>query len=404
MFSKLTLCLMMVFGAMASTAFGSSYLGIQDEDSSSSLPLLDRLLATFDWNIQSNDDWVVDFSEATASNEIVGSYNTSVQNYTITLHDEDCTSAITDIDAAGIAFTSASTGIGQDNLQVQLDLVQSKLLSTSPIVFPVGTDNAVMDIRFCVRLDLVYKQEGAEDVSVNFHQTKFDIQVNMTSGFEITAFTSRTEAELAQDTVNLDNYNVTAHRLEFNESDFEDMDAWAIDSNPQTLTNGVGKNILAVVIVANNAPAEGVIMDKILSFQFNLTNGGVAYDMADSEDYVGGVLWQPVCGTFQDKPACGFKTIVISEYFQELGNQSATGTGEVLFKFGSTQPARRLTRTLQATTNSESSSQFELDVGIEGVPIDPIMEEQLDSGAMSNIITTSSFMAIFMIGSLMFYM
>jgi len=388
----------MVVALMASTVWGSPALR-------NTMANHARNLADFDWAIIPNQDWLVAFAET--GEEIKGTYNISEgKNYSFSVYNHNCTIAFDDPSTdVGITVIPAISDEANNILEVAMDLNPSQLVITSnEIVFEADIENGI-DIRFCLRVDLMTSDDETTATSVNFHVTQFDIQVDTSTGFSVTSIdTEREDAQITNEDATLE-YNVVAHRLSYDASDFSNMSAWSVLTSDEedALPNIGNGGELAIVIQADNSPA-GVNMVEILSF--NLVSGAVDNDLA-SNTYAGGILWDDACGVLDGKPTCGARTILIAEYFATNEAQTASGSGLVLFSFGSGSSRRLESRTLQIggeENNGGNAAQFELNVNLQG-------NQNLDNGeeeSSAPTTVTTSFLMTIVVGmggsALLFFM
>jgi len=350
---------LMAIGALASAAHGSAL----------------RKLADFDWDMVSNEDWAVAFEAA--GEEIAGSYNVSTgkeSNFYLEIFDKECATELTGV---GVTADSASTTPGI--VGVTLDLDPAELVSGNQIVTADG-DNIV--IEFCLKARLVLTDETSE--SINFHETKFNIAVDMSQGFQVAAIaTARDEATQETDSVAL-NYTMTAILLDEESLDVSNDATWTART-AGTYGNG-GK--LGFVAYLDNAPS-GVSIADITQFTLQGT------DMA-ANDYLGGAFFEQDAGTYDNgKQARAAKTILASSFFTEATQQTNDASGTAILSFGRRLATREL-------SGESESSEFNLKIDLEGQGVGEVDEE---SGATVIVSTTmgASFMAV-LIGSALFFM
>lgn len=341
---------------------------------------VDRILQDFDWAITSGG---FDVAFGNGGEEIVGNYTVPVGKETLlalTVQKQvngACESFAT---AENVYVTAGAPTSSEDGLVDVTMTLNTNSLNANSVVAEYDVTSNELQIYFCLRADLLYSGDTA--VSVNFHETMFNITVDMTSGFEVTAMTAR-DAALSETKEASLNYNITAHQMNPT-TDLSNSSTWEIGTN--TLNNG---DALYVLVVANNAP-DGVEMKEVLNFNF--TAGTVSNNL---KEYVGGALFQEQCGTTtDDKPACAFKALLASEYFDSLVagvSEPGAGVGNVLLGFSG---ARRLgARALQADSDI---TQFGLEVDLNA----PFAAPEEES---AGVVSTTSFMAV-MIASALFFM
>mmetsp|Transcript_15659 Transcript_15659/g.24361 ORF Transcript_15659/g.24361 Transcript_15659/m.24361 type:complete len:367 (-) Transcript_15659:346-1446(-) len=358
---------LMVIGALASAAHGSALRKLQD----------------FDWAI-TDGNWTVAFADG-GGNELTGVYGipSGKDAFSEELYQEDCSTALGD--NPGVTLSGAPVA-SDDQLTVNLDLVQAALTNDNVMVADNG-DNTI-SIKFCYRVDILL-QTGGE--SINFHETKFDITVDLSQGFTVDAITT-VRNEASQETENTEvNYALTASLVVVDDTvmNLAATDAWVAETGNYNNGASVG------IAVSFASATSGVSLADCTSVMVGET------DVA-SASYGGGALFAKDCGdTFRvdgstSQSACVMRFLLVSSYFDEPGEQTVPVSGTCVLAFG-----RRLaTRELQGNSGT---SQFDLSIDLEGPGANAEMDEE--SGASVVVSTTmgASFMAV-LIGSALFFM
>jgi hypothetical protein len=287
-------------------------------------------------------------------------YNISSKPYAATLYEYDCLAKVEvgeEILSYSYEETPESSPSSYKNLAVKVNVHQENIQNVTNGVW-VNGEPGFGKIRFCVRLDLMAGTEYP--VSVNFHEQKIDITVDMRMGFEVTDITTdRDESTLENKTATVD-LSINAYRC--------DEDDGPISNSP--LSQG---SPLRVCIVTSDTE---YTLTEVLDFELNQDGvyGGSVTPVTNGET---NSLTESSCSGNK----CVIKTMLVSSFFdlRNAPNTNVEGSGKIAFNFAS-ESRRKLasnvklqiastddTRNLQEGQD-ESSSSFRLTLQIQMPP------------------------------------
>jgi len=281
------------------------------------------------------------------------------------------------------------------------------------------TDPALSILKFCLRLDLLSLNPDFDDtsstvadtISVNFHETKFEISIDMTSTFQINDITTeRTDATNIEEEATLD-YSITAVLADPIESaDIMAADPnttlWKVADESYSVRNG---EPLAVLICMENAPTDGGIQFKeVTSFKISNANNFAGDAAVDMTTEFGGMLLASNCDVNDDGiPCCIAQTMIQSAFFNDFGTEGGTtvlpvridGSTAMEFVSGGTI----LQRKLQFSGGGQpGDGQFELQANLESNKELNVAEESSANTNSVTKMTAASCMALILGGSLLF--
>jgi len=324
----------------------------------------------FDWNItefEGEGFVVVKFDDENAESEVKLNYYASTKHTTVQLFDyANCNTSETTTSTPGILTTGVYTEAERvsTTLEIPLNINQTAITDSS---FFGGTAEARV-IQVCIRIDLMANLNTTNpdfEESINFHETKLEIQVDMTKGFEVVGVsTDRTKATETNETASLD-YSVLA---------FEIDDASATGAELTTRGTYTQGDFLTIGIITNGT---GVEVEQII--QMNIT-GNTDYDSIKS-DGEPSALTQRDCGVditsndYGAKKGCKVKTMLVSDFFDTAEPQDLTIKGVAVMKF---VRARRLAnidaRDLQEASSADDT--FGLTVSLKPMNLGDYVETQ----------------------------
>jgi len=322
----------------------------------------------FDWNITEREtDFVtVEFSDASAGDEVKLNYYASNKTTLVQILDyENCNMTVTN--GASAITTASSPTVGTDELlEVPLDIIQASI-AASDYYTAQGSNNETGVIQVCVRIDLMgdidgNTTNGAEE-SINFHETKIQIEIDMTKGFEVTGVsTNRTAATETEKNATLD-YTVLAFETDETGAD--------LTGGTQQYTQG---DFLQIGVRTNGT---GVEVANII--EMTLT-GDTTFESVKASDASTSALTERTCdGTVLNNLAgCKVKTMLVSDFFVNANPSAINVTGTAVMQFAR---ARRLSSFRGLQEASDTNEEFGL-----SVPLQPMdMGENTDSSTQDNI-------------------
>jgi len=275
----------------------------------------------FAWEIEPEDGYpIIAFDQGNADSEIVFRYNftgtLSAQKYlTSAIYEDDCT---TEADASLGLLQVTPEG---NEIQLDVDVDQSTITDSKHYSAPSATTGL---ITFCVRMDYMYKDSEGNEMSINFHETKVDITVDLTANFTLTGIsTDRTEA--SEDSANADlDYPVEAYFCD--------------DANDEITPDpfAQGSALQVCVKIDDEVVTEDVYVKDILRFVVSQPEG----PGTPSVNIAGGTpdpLTAKLCGL---DGKCNVKTQLPSKYFVDPNPNDLQVDGIALLAFGS--PSRLL--------------------------------------------------------------
>lgn len=274
----------------------------------------DRMLqGDFEWDITPEYGYpTIAFDEANDENEVVFKYNftgaISQSKYlAVGLFQADCNQTAD----ASLNFIDSTIA---DELTVDVDIVQETIAQS---VHYTDVDQTSAKIDFCVRVDYMY-DDGTAPESINFHETKVTINVDLTANFTLESIiVDRDDADERDANAELD-YPVIAYFC--GDDDVE-------INNPTPLTQGSALQFC--VKVADNVTAD-VYVEDILSAVLSQPGS----DTTNS---------QPITGSNPDALTdknclelgiCNVKTQLASKWFSEIDPNPLRVDGVALLALG----------------------------------------------------------------------
>jgi hypothetical protein len=318
-----------ILAATAATALSQrSATDVQEESN--------RDLADFNWDVGPEDGYpIIAFNDATENGEAVFKYNftgdasdPNAKYLNVTLWQFDCLGAA---DATALSLTDSISG---DELNVGIDVVQATIASSTEHY--VDFNGTAAEITFCVRVDYMYVDPVDGPSSVNFHETKVTISVDLLANFTLTAINvDRTNATAADANAKLD-YPVIAY--------------FCNDANENTtLTQGpIFQGGLLEVCIMTTTAVENVYVRDILTFVITQPNGPAEATPTEIiTNATANALTNKDC-TANTDGKCNVQTQLLSKYFIETLPKDLRIDGIAILAFGPDPgpPAvRRLLRT-----------------------------------------------------------
>lgn len=308
--------------------------------STSSIPSSQPSKDKFSWDIEPRGDPIVAFDDASDQEEIMIDYNISLQENTVVVYQEDCLTAVpfSEIEVhKTLSPTSSSHGI----LAVDLDIMQGAIMESA--VWTDG-DVGVGYIDICIRVDLMLIDGTDPPESVNFHETKLALTIDLTRNFEVTLDLNRTEA------------NTTAQEVSADYS----MVACQCDENENCINKIVTPGSMVILCLESTSP--GVMFVGIQSM--DLTQNSLKWHPIT--DGVGDDL---TALTLQGEK-CVVRTLMASVFFQDESPPNVIVEGVAMLEFTNTTDGgvRRLHSKIvnrgMEETEEEGASTFSVDLGL----------------------------------------
>jgi hypothetical protein len=296
--------------------------------------VVERRDQDFSWNISSLEGYpIIDFDTDTLDSEIVFMYSfTGTANNNKYLEPKlylaDC---VTEGTPGALTFDNSTAG---NVLTLNVDVVQA-LIDPSAYYTPAA-DELSANITFCVRVDYMYTPLGSSvSESVNFHETKVTIAVDLTAGFNLTSINvERTGADQEEADAELD-YPVIAY--------------YCNDGNQELATAPIYNqgDVLQVCIRIDDALAdEDIFVEDIVTFI--LSQGGNPALAAAPTTAIQNRQTDPLtlkdCDSVGDG-RCNVKHQLTSKFFDDPSPGDLEVNGIALIGFGTpTGAARKLIR------------------------------------------------------------
>jgi len=305
-------------------------------------PLLSTVVAQtgdFAWDITPVENWPqIAFDATTSESEVMFRYaytGTLDENKYLSaaLFQADCTSpAENSLNVTNFLITGSE-------LDLDLDIIQSTITDS---VHYSPTSATTANIDFCLRVDYNYKNALGDVMSVNFHETKVDITVDLTANFTLTGITTdRTAAD--EDAANADlDYPVEAYFC-------NDVNGLIV---PAPFAQG--SSLQVCVKIDDTVVTEEVYVDDILSFVVSQPAGP---EVAGTPNVLNGSpdpLTEKACGL---DGICNVKTMLPSRYFVDPIPNDLQVDGIALLSFGT--PARKLKATIRGSIKAHNEDALE---------------------------------------------
>ena len=313
------------------------------------VPTVEATVGAFDWNIMADPNIGVSFDDANSESELKFKYTVDDKNVIATIYEIDCVT-IADVNPESISATVMGTPLPGKlkDVDVIVDIDQTTITS-SDYFSTDGTFDETSKVEFCLRLDLTM-EDGT--TSINFHETKTTIDIDMTNDFEIIGVTTnRTAATETAKNTTLD-YSIQAYQC---------LSDGSADATVKTQGASVG------VCVETNATGLDVVSITEMDlhqddFTFAAIDNAKVSPMTSS-NCVG------VSGT-----DCYTQVMLISEFFDKANPSAIIINGTCVLGF---QGARRLSsvrgggaaggdRSLQEEVAGDVVDQFAVQVPLQG--------------------------------------
>ena len=279
---------------------------------------------TFLWDITSRQGFpAINFDASNANSEVQFKYDfTGVpgpKKYLLPqLYLSDCT---TESNSPGALLVNNST-TGQE-FDLDVDIVQDLIDSSD--YYTAAADGLSAEINFCVRVDYMYTPEGeAVSESINFHETKVTIDVDMTaSTFQLTSISAeRTDADVQDGVADL-SYQVAAYYCDDTYTD--------LSASPPSYSQG---DVLQVCIKIDDSLADqDVFVDDILSFVVSQL-GDEALRASPTNAIANRQTDPMTLKVCNDNGQCNVKTQLTSKFFDDLSPGDLQVSGTAVLSFG----------------------------------------------------------------------
>jgi len=296
-------------------------------------------------------------------------------NPSVEIFDGDCgeganpkttgfTYALTGLEGTEIDVSGAFTADGRTS---ELDVtVDPQTLSSDPDLFTDNGDNSA-SIVFCIR----YSLDAAGDLEVNFLENLITMNIDLSAGFSVEAFSVTPKDKIEQTATQT--YNVDAKLCVGTGAD-----ANAIKADPPVDTvYNQGSLITVCVYPDTDAEGDGIVMNSIDSYSWKRQDpdvNGVTPPEINQNAIVGGAA-DPATGltTFDSScngnAVCVFDTILFAQFYATEGSVSGEGIATLQFarrRLGSNSNGNQ--RKLQ---QADQASEFGLNVDVNALDDGP---------------------------------
>ena len=316
--------------------------------------------ADFDWQLMAREGFPKIAFDESEQGEVRFKYDydgtlSDNKSLSTTLYQADC---VTPVDAKALSFTS-TIDTSRNELMVDVNVIQ-ETISKSVHYAPIDDISAAID--FCVRVDYNYIDNEGLVTSVNFHETKVTIDVDLTADFRLTEIALvREGADEETAKANLD-YLVEAYICLEDNSEVSD---------PSPLTQGSALQV-CVRLSDSNGKIANVYVEDILTFVVSQPEG----PGTDSEvitDHDTDPLTAKFCGLGDG--ICNVKTQLSSKYFVETNPNDLRVDGVAVLAFG-TPPGKKKNVPLRGLLKKDSNVQAAFDAANAELP--RLLQEQVE--------------------------
>jgi len=203
---------------------------------------------------------------------------------------------------------SISSSISNGQVQTDVTLIPANITSTNSSIYQVGSGTGT--ISFCLRFSLY-----SGDTEVAFTDSRAQIFVNLTLGFEVTGVSVGTENTFTTNASQ--QYTVSAFYCDVNGNVI-----------PNMLTKKQGETVKVCVVPGDPA----VVVDKLTSFTWNKGGPeGIQQDAIDENGNAANALTLISCSLGN---SCSFETLLASNFYSSSGIVSGSGSAYLKFHVG----------------------------------------------------------------------
>jgi len=281
----------------------------------------------FNYRVEFKDaDTTISFAETTASEELNFNYNISDKPAKVTLFYSDCTTSLPDNDTSPLRLRplvrTDGIPITYENVNVKVDVAQESIQDVTNGLWLYDESTSEGIISFCMRMSLYY--DTAMTTSVNFHETKVRITIDMSTDFSVNSIQSERDNETMFTADDIEtNYDITAYKCDWSGS----------DTSSAAISQG------DPLFICVQSSSNSIQLEEVLNLNLvqpdgpNGEPGGSQSPIVDG-DITG--LAEADC-TFEEHKKCIIQTIAPSMFFTRENTNNIQVNGNVLLSFARRQ-------------------------------------------------------------------